>query len=130
MNAMDEFFRQRDEISIKKERGDRLRISNTDGSPCNIHPEGSAYKIDEDAVNRIEKFIEILANLTKWHYKNNSWSWTNLTLYSFTKQSFDKDGLGLNGQNYRNLLERNPLNWAMTGKGNLEYTLEEPGTMT
>jgi hypothetical protein len=36
MLEMDSFFRERDEISIPRERGDRLKISNKDSSPYNI----------------------------------------------------------------------------------------------
>ena len=42
----DEFFRKRDEISIIKERGDRLRISETDGLPVNIEKHNNFYKIN------------------------------------------------------------------------------------
>lgn len=36
MYEMDTFFRERDEISVARERGDRLKISNRDSSPYNI----------------------------------------------------------------------------------------------
>lgn len=130
MQAMDDFFRRRDEISISGERGDKLKISDTIGNPYNINSIGDAYEVDQGAVNRIEQFIEMLATLIGWGYNAESWTWTNLRLYEFTKGSFDQDGLRLNGQNYQALIARSPLSWAMTSGQNLEYTIEEPDTTT
>lgn len=130
MQAMDRFFRLRDEITISRERGDRLRISGTDGSPYNINSSAELYEIDQSAVNRIERFIGILATLTGWDYNRESWTWSNLALYKFTKGSLAQDKLRLNGQNYQALIESAPLSWAVTGGQSLEYTLEEPDTMT
>ena len=85
MQAMAEFLRKRDEITIRKERGDRLRLSNPDGSPFNIVATGDSYRINEDAVSRIEQFIEILARLTGWDYRRDVWTWTNMDMYKFTR---------------------------------------------
>jgi hypothetical protein len=80
MNAMDEFFRERDDISIPRERGDRLRISNPDGTAYNIEPRGRTYGFGEDALGRIKGFIEILSRQTSWIYNDSNWAWTNLEL--------------------------------------------------
>jgi len=130
MQAMDEFFRERDEITIQNERGDRLKLSNTDGSPYNIHSTDDTYRIDQDAVNRIEHFVNMLAELTGWNYRRDVWAWRNMDLYQFTKRSFDQDGLRINGTNFQNMIEKNPLSWAMTSGQNIEYTLEGPAKMT
>ncbi|MBU1036737.1 hypothetical protein KKF32_01715 [Patescibacteria group bacterium] len=126
MKAMDEFFRKRDEISIIKERGDRLRISETDGSPVNIEGHNDFYKINSEAKERIEKFIEILSNLTNWKYNQSSWSWENLKLYKFTKSDFAGKKTRLNNKTFEELLSKKPLTWAMTNGQNIEYTLEKP----
>ena len=130
MQAMDGFFRRRDKITIKKERGDRLRLSDRDGSPYNIVATGDTYGIDQDAVRRIEQFIKLLAELTGWDYKQDSWAWANMDLYRFTKRSFEQDGLRVNGQNFQDMVRRNPLSWAMSSNTNIEYTLEEPDRIT
>lgn len=130
MKAMDEFFRKRDEISIQNERGDRLKISNTDGSTHNIHSINDGYVIDQDAVGRIEQFIKMLAQLTGWSYVRDSWAWAGLDLYKFTKRDFQRDESRVNNHNYKELIHKNPLSWAMTSGNNIEYTLEEPDTMT
>jgi len=129
MQAMDEFFRKRDKISIRGERGDLLRLSDTDGSPCNIVATGDSYRINEDAMRRVEQFIKLLAELTGWVYKQDAWTWVNMDLYRFTKRSFEQDELRVNGQNFQDMLQRNPLSWAMSSNTNIEYTLEEPDRM-
>jgi len=133
MKAMDDFFRSRDKISVRtgriSERGDRLKISHTDGSPFNIIKENTGnqnYKIDENAVKRISKFLILLSKQTKWNFKEENWSWKNYNFLKFSKSSFQGDEKNLTNANYDELMKKNPLSWAMTGRGNLEYTLEEP----
>lgn len=129
MKAMDEFFIRRDEISVINERGDRLRISETDGSPINIVKNNNFYKINPGAKGRIEKFIRILSNLTGWEYNKNNWSWGNFKLYKFTKGDLSGKGIRLNNKNFENLLSKKPLTWAMTSGQNVEYTLEKPSKL-
>ncbi len=130
MKAMDDFFKIRDEISITKERGDRLRISGTDGSPVNIEVQNDAYKLNPEAKERIERFIKILSDLTDWKYSKNDWSWDNFRLYKFTKEDFKGQKIRLNNKNFEEFLLKKPLTWAMTDGQNIEYTLEAPGRMS
>ncbi|MFH1308662.1 MAG: hypothetical protein ABIH51_01465 [Patescibacteria group bacterium] len=126
MLAMDDFFKKRDEISIIKERGDRLRLSETDGSPVNIIKDKYFYKISLDAKNRVVNFIKILSNLTSWKYNEKNWEWNNFKLYRFTKKDFAGNNIRLNNKNFEELLLKKPLTWAMTSGQNVEYTLEKP----
>ncbi len=126
MVAMDNFFRQRDEISITNERGDRLRISTTDGSPYNIVKCGTFYKINAGAKTRIKKFIRMLSALTRWRYTENRWSWSNFRLYRFIKRDFASSKIRLNNKTFEKFLTKKPLSWAMTSGQNIEYTLEKP----
>jgi len=130
MKAMAGFLRKRDEITIRRECGDKLRLSSSDGSPYNIIATGDTYRINEDAVRRVEQFIKLLAKLTGWNYRRDVWSWANMDLYRFTKRSFEQDELRVNGQNFQDMLQRNPLSWAMSSNTNIEYTLEEPDRIT
>jgi len=123
--AMDNFFRRRDQISISKERGDRLRISTTDGEPFNIISiGGNKYKLNDSAKSRIIRFINLLSELTTWEYLPNKWCWDNFRLFKFTKRDFN--GRSLNGSSYNEVLSQNPLSWAITSNINMEYTLETP----
>jgi len=126
MQAMDEFFRERDEISIPKQRGDRLRISNTDGSPCNIEQINRAYTINKDAHQRIEKFIELLSRLTQWPYDRAKWTWINWRLYRFTKSICSS----LNTRKFDEIiLQHSLLSWAITASKRIEYTIEGSDTI-
>lgn len=129
MLEMDKFFRRRDEISISNERGDRLRISNTDGSPANsLYNEDGVY-LNILAVERIKKFISLLEEFTSWEYKEDDWTWQNFKQHLFTKKDFKGQNKRVNGNNFREMVEQNPLSWAMTSGDNIEYTLEEPGEL-
>lgn len=122
MRAMDEFFRQRDEISAKNERGDRLRISTKDGVPFNIVKAGKYYSLKEDTTERIVRFIKLLSGQTGWEYDNKNWAWHDLKLYKFRKGIIEN----LNNKKYLALMKKSPLSVAMTRGKTIEFTLEAP----
>lgn len=128
MKEMDKFFRKRDEISVKNERGDRLRISNKDGSPANIEsPKSGLCAISEEAKNRIIEFIKILSEFTTWEYKTDDWQcWDKMKFSQFTKKDFKSDNKTITIQNFADFIKKKPLSWAMTSGDNIEYTLEAP----
>ncbi|MBU2595572.1 hypothetical protein KJ713_01920 [Patescibacteria group bacterium] len=126
MKAMDDFFRKRDEISIFKERGDRLRISETSGSPANLIKQGQYYDLNLDAQDRIKKFLKLLSDLTGWTYNEKIWSWEEYKLLKFTKKDFSGSKIRLNNATYTDLISKKPLTWAMISGQNIEYTLEYP----
>jgi hypothetical protein len=128
MKEMDKFFRSRDSISVKNERGDRLRISNKDGSPANIENivSGLCY-INVNARERIERFINLLADTTNWQYKNKNWvCWDKMVFKQFTKRDFIRDKKTITIKSFQEFIEKKPLSWAMTSTNNIEYTLENP----
>ena len=125
MKDMNIFFRKRDEISVVRERGDRLKISETSGEPCNlIQTKPDIYKINEDAVSRIVRFLEILSEGTDWNFKKTSWSFDNLTLNKMEKEDFQNPRRNFNGTNYLDVLDRNPISWAITSGLNMEYSFD------
>jgi hypothetical protein len=127
MRAMDSFFRERDKISITNQRGDRMRISDTDGKPINLEKDDTdTYKIDNDAKDRIIRFLSLLSKLTGWKYNESYWNWNNFKLYKFTKLDFKGDKKSVCNKNYDLFILQNPLSWAMTTGQNIEYTLEKP----
>ncbi len=129
MLQMDAFFRKRDAISIPRERGDRLKISNTDSSPFNIEKTDDKFIIKEDAVVRIEKFLSILSEDTGWEYKQSNWNFKNFNLLQFKKTDFKSKGWTVKKDNWKKMLDLNPLSWAMTSGDNVEFTLEEPNKL-
>lgn len=133
MLAMDDFFRQRDDISVPKERGDRLKISNKDSSPFNIEQDTnnpSLKKINDDARNRVIEFIKILSKLTTWEFNKSNWNWDKFNLFRFSKSDFKADKKNLTNTNYDEFIKKdNLLSWAMTSGMNIEYTIESPDKM-
>lgn len=126
MQEMDTFFRERDIISAPRERGDRLKISNKDGSPYNIEKEGDLFKLNNDAKLRCEMFLLLLSKHTKWEYKPENWNFEKLQLMQFTKSDYKSRSWTIKIENWKNFLELNPLSWAMTSGDNIEFTLEYP----
>lgn len=128
MELMHAFFKQRDKITFGKERGDRLKISSKDGTPYNIeHMQNELYKINEDAVQRIKLFINMVGGLTGWIFENANWvCWEDLNFYKFSKDDFKSRGWKLTNKCFEDFLNMNPLSWAMTSGENIEFTLEMP----
>lgn len=128
MLLMHDFFRKRDEISIKNERGDRLKISSKDGSPYNIEDAANGLvKINAAAVGRIQTFMQMIGEGTGWEFDQRDWlCWDELQFYQFSKSDFKANGWRLTNANYERFLAMHPLSWAMTSGDNIEFTLEEP----
>ncbi len=131
MQLMHDFFRERDQLTFGKERGDRLKISDKTGSPYNIEKESDGItKINQDAVARIKKFINLIAEKTNWQFNEKNWScWSNLKYYKFTKNDFKGRGWTLTNARFEEFLSLNPLSWAMTSGQNIEFTLEKPSKL-
>lgn len=126
MKSMDEFFKRRDEISIPKQRGDRLKISDTDGMPVNSSLKGGEVSLDENAVGRAKRFIQLLHDYTGWRFEDRDWAWDGLIQRKFTKGILGSKDARLNNKSFTALLDRLPVSWAMTAGTTVEYTLEEP----
>lgn len=126
MLAMNDFLRERDKISVKGERGDRIALTKRGGTgdPENITLRESAYALDGETLDRAERFIGILARLTGWDYIPGKWSWFGWKLYKFTKVDFE--GKRLNNGTFLQFIQGSPLSYAITGTQRLEYTVEEP----
>ncbi|MBI4648010.1 MAG: hypothetical protein HY738_15850 [Bacteroidia bacterium] len=127
MLLMDNFFRQRDEISEKNERGDRLRISTKQGDYFNIEKQSiNNFRIEDSAKKRVIRFIKLLSETTCWKFKEENWCFENLNIAKFSKRDFTSQKLKLNNKTFENMIVQNPLSWAMTSGTNVEYTLEQP----
>jgi hypothetical protein len=126
MLEMDNFFRERDEISAPRERGDRLKISSKDSSHYNIEKQNSNWRINDDAKSRCIQFLKMLSRHTKWELKQEKWNFENFNLMQFTKSDFIGENWTITKTNYQKFLDLNPLSWAMTSGNNIEFTKEYP----
>jgi hypothetical protein len=131
MLAMDEFYRKRDEISVEKQRGDKFVISDNIGNYMNIVREERSeyYKITDEKIKRVTKFIALLSETTGWEFKRENWEFDRLRRYKFTKGSFQSTGWTISNRDFYKFIEKMPLSWAMTSNQNIEFTLEEPDTL-
>lgn len=119
MVALKDFFIQISQISENKKGNDKIKISNSKCDPVNITKDGSVYELAADEKKKVERFLNILSELTSWDYKTNNWKWGNYTLYQFNKSS-----VAPNNRNYEAMISKNPLSWAMTSGLAIEYTLD------
>lgn len=132
MLTMNEFLRERDAISIPRERGDRVTITlrGGEGTPHNlVIEEENFYLLNEDAKKRAERFLGLLSRLTGWKYEEKSWSWNRWQLSQFTKGDFVGSKIRLSNRSFDEFIAKNPLSFAMTSTQNIEYTLEGPDKM-
>ena len=119
MVALKNFFTQISDIGENRNGNDKIKISNTKGEPINLKINGKICELTEKEKKKSEKFLEILARLTKWNYKKQNWQWTNLRIYQFSKYAVKP-----NNKNFEAMIAKNPISWAMTSGLAIEYTID------
>ncbi len=79
MSRMNDFWRVRDSISVRGQRGDRVAITERggSGSPINMNKVGKVFQFDVEAKQRAMTFLQLLADKTGWVYDDSMWSWSN-----------------------------------------------------
>ncbi len=132
MRGMNDFWRARDAISVRGQRGDRVAITTRGGrgEVVNLEPNGEYLAFDRAAKARAERFLKLLARQTGWAYLSDRWSWHGWVLREFTKQDLKSQKVSVTGKSFSAMVVRNPLSFAMTSGDNYEYTLEEPAKLT
>lgn len=142
MNGMNDFLRFRDSFNAtgffdgtnfilraSSRSGHNMRISNNRGNIINLVRNGSLLDIHTNEKNRVEGFIRKLATDTGWTYNNSNWIWSGFKVYTFPKSDFESEELNLNNGNYQNVIQQNPISWAIGKAGGMEYTLETPNRL-
>ncbi|ODS40380.1 MAG: hypothetical protein A7315_08750 [Candidatus Altiarchaeales archaeon WOR_SM1_79] len=117
MLALSDFFKKLSDIG---KNADKINMSNTKGEPVNLIKERGNYSIVEDEKNKVERFLTMLSELTKWDYKVNKWNW-KFKIFKFSKRNIKPSNA-----RYDELMNNEPLSLAMTSGQAIEYTLEEP----
>jgi hypothetical protein len=121
MQALNDFFKKLKEIGKGKRGADKIIISDKNGEPKNLKQIGNSFAIVDTQKNTAINFLLLLSSLTGWKLDEKQWTFENLSVYKFTKGSIKP-----NGRNFKELISKNPLSWAMTSSLAIEYTLEEP----
>ncbi len=127
MEVMDRFFRDRDRLNVKGERGDKFVISTSDSQFVNvIQGVDGLFAVTNNAWARLEGFLDILSGTTGWTYDASKWNSKNMRGYRFHKSNFIAEDRSMTIQNYNAFINKSPLSWAITSNDNLEFTLEYP----
>ena len=90
----------------------------------NLEKQNSSFSISKEQIETAEKFLNILGGLTGWKFIKDKWNFEDLSIYKFKKGSITPSN-----QRFNELIEKNPLSWAMTSTLAIEYTLEEPAKL-
>jgi len=124
MIALRDFFEQLRQLNDGKRGADKIKISNTKGEPINFEKQNSTFSIIRERIETAEKFLNILGDLTGWEYFPDKWNFKDLVIYKF-----NKGNIVPSNKRFNDLIEKNPLSWAMTSTLAIEYTLEEPSKL-
>ena len=124
MIALRDFFEQLRQLNDGKRGADKIKISNTKGEPINFEKQNGTFSIIRERIETAEKFLNILGDLTGWEYFPDKWNFKDLVIYKF-----NKGNIVPSNKRFNDLIEKNPLSWAMTSTLAIEYTLEEPSKL-
>jgi hypothetical protein len=124
MIALRDFFERLRQINDGSRGADKIKISNSSGEPVNLVKNGDTFSISQEQKETADKFLNVLSDLTGWDYQKNKWTFDNFSVYKFKKGNIKPSN-----QRFNELIEKNPLSWAMTSTLAIEYTLEEPSNL-
>lgn len=119
MEALKDFFEQLKHINKGGRGGDKIKISDSNGNPINFEKRENTFEITKEQVEKTNKFLTLLSQLTGWKFERNMWLFENLSIYKFNKGVIKP-----NNRNYKELITKNPISLAMTSGSSIEYTLE------
>lgn len=119
MQALAHVFGEFKRIGNGARGGDKIRISDGNGTPQNIDPVLALMHTGTRA--QAEATVGLLAHVTGWQYDPTKWYWGPYDTHVFQKGSATP-GLA----RYNAILAQNPLSLAVTGMmaGGIQYTLD------
>lgn len=144
MEQMNEFFKARDRFNstsyydvnemrvIKKNRsrsGHHMILTLSDGTPTNIVKNShNTYDMFDQEKMRTLGFIGLMANMMGWRPMTERWSFTDLKLYKFKKESMSMGSAArLNQSTYNSMVESDCFSMAITARTTIEYTCDTEG---
>lgn len=104
-----------------KRGGDKIKISDSKGNVANIDLVARLLKPATQC--QVENFLKMLASKTGWTFNPIDWSWGTYKIIRFMKGSV-KPGKA----RYNELLDQNPLSFAIISRNSIEYTIDEDMT--
>ncbi|OHB70776.1 MAG: hypothetical protein A2W23_04600 [Planctomycetes bacterium RBG_16_43_13] len=115
MHDMENIFKEFKGINDGKRGGDKIKIDTIESG-----------SFPEEVTTKISKLMALLSTLTEWEYKQEKWTLSGLRVYNFSKDIIDGN---LNNKNYIEIMDKEPLSFAITATKRMEYTLEEPDSI-
>lgn len=109
MHDLEKIFEEFRVIADGKRGGDKIKIS-----------EIQNHCFAGNLRKRSEILIGFLSNMTGWNYKSENWAMDNLQVTTFKKGIIPVGKL--NGTIYSDLMNNDPISFAITGTKQIEYT--------
>jgi hypothetical protein len=109
MHDLEKIFDEFKKISNGKKGGDKIKLSDIEN-----------HSFGDNLRTKTIELIEFLSNLTEWKFDKANWVMSNLIITNLKKGIIP---IGkLNNKNYTNILNNNPISFAITGTKQMEYT--------
>ncbi len=124
MKALMDFFKRLGQINDGKRGGDKIKISDSKSKLQSFKLNKGSYSLSGDEKKKAEELLKLLSELTTWEYNPRLWDWDNKKIFYFSKSNI-KPGK----RNYFELINKNPLSFAITSGLAIEYTLERPNSL-
>ena len=86
-----------------------------------VKDDGNAY-IEAAEVEKSERILQMLSNLTGWEYDRDVWTWSDFQCIQFSKNILDST---TSFKKRNALLEQRPLSLAITATNRVEYTIDQ-----
>ena len=119
MNLMKELFYNIKHIGAGR-GGEKIKISNVGGGQSvHIFNDKEQAYISQQESEKSEKILKMFGDMTGWRYNKKNWVWKNFQYFELTKRILENT---TSFKKRNELLETNPLSFAITATNRIEYT--------
>lgn len=106
IHLLEEIFNEFEKIRIGRKRGDKILLK--------------SIRNGEISFQDYFPLLEILSEYTGWEFKTEKWNLKVLRTEEFKKEIENN----LTGEKYNEIIEKEPISWAITAGRRMEYTLD------
>lgn len=117
MLALRDLFHEFHSLKNGRRGGDKIALSDGRGAPINILKEGG--EILSDVRHSSERLLTLLSERTGWMYRENQWAWDHLETIVFSKIITKPLA-----SEYLKAIQQKPLSLAITGREQLQFTVD------
>ncbi|HOV22333.1 MAG TPA: hypothetical protein PLW95_06625 [bacterium] len=105
IHLLQSIFEKFDNIKINKRRGDKILLEKINNIPLSFQ--------------KYYPLFELLGEYTGWEFKKEKWNLEEFKIIKLEKKIENS----LTGKNFIEIIEKNPISWAITANKRMEYTL-------